>query len=75
MTQGVANGNFEFDWNDHFIKELHKGGYIGVSDEQAVEQWFRDICKYVLAEAYEQADADLGEPAVEDLGDGLKSYS
>jgi len=75
VTEGVQNGNFAFDWNEYFIKELHAGGYVGVSDEQAVEQWFRDVCKYVLAEAYEQSTADLGIPAVEELTDGRKSYS
>lgn len=71
----ITEGNFEFDWNIYFIEELQKNGYVGVSDEDTVEQWFRDICKHVVLETYEQSDSDLGEPNMEELGDGRRSYS
>lgn len=71
----ISEGAFEFDWNEFFIKELQKNGYVGMSDEETVEMWFRDICKHVVLETYEQADADLTKVTKEDLGDGLSSYS
>jgi len=50
----VGNGSFELDWNDIFIKQLRAAGYPGKTDEDVVDMWFRNICRNVLAEAYEQ---------------------
>lgn len=50
----VGNGSFELDWNDTFIKQLRAAGYPGKTDEDVVDMWFRNICRNVLAEAYEQ---------------------
>lgn len=47
-------GSFEFDWNDFFIINLRKNGYPGKSDEDVVDNWFRDVCRNVLMETYEQ---------------------
>lgn len=53
----LGNGSFELDWNDAFIKELRSYGYPGKTDEDVVELWFRNVCRNVLAEAYEQEAA------------------
>ena len=50
----VGNGSFELDWNDTFIKQLRAAGYPGKTDEDVVDMWFRNICRNVLAESYEQ---------------------
>lgn len=52
-----GNGSFELDWNDIFIKQLRAAGYPGKTDEDVVDMWFRNICRNVLAETYEQDTA------------------
>lgn len=52
--KNLSNGSFELDWNDTFIKELRAAGYPGKTDEDVVDLWFRNICRNVLAESYEQ---------------------
>ena len=71
---GATVGAIEMDWNEHFIKMLHENGYTGVSDEDAVDQWFRDVCKHVVLETYEQADEGQ-KTNREDLGGGRAEYS
>ena len=71
------NGNIgaiELDWNDHFVQMLHKNGYNGVSDEDAVDQWFRDVCKHVVLETYENEESGQRINR-DDLGDGRAEYS
>jgi len=53
---------------------LQKNGYVGVSDEDAVDQWFRDVCKHVVLETYEDAD-ESGTISREQLEDGRAEYS
>ncbi|GEM_PF-1415886 len=67
-------GAIEMDWNENFIKMLQENGYTGVSDEDAVDQWFRDVCKHVVLETYE--DEEIA-PAVtrNELDDGRAEYS
>lgn len=38
-------GNFELDWNDHFVAELKDAGFKGVNDEDIVNSWFTRICR------------------------------
>jgi hypothetical protein len=51
-------GSFELDWNVYFIEFLRKSGYQGRDDEQIVDQWFQSICRHVVLETYEQAEAN-----------------
>jgi len=53
-----SQGSFELDWNIYFIEYLKKSGYQGRNDEQLVDQWFQDICRHVVLETYEQAEAN-----------------
>ncbi len=55
--KNLSNGSFELDWNDAFIKELRALGYPGKTDEDVVDLWFRNICRNVLAENFEQDQA------------------
>lgn len=50
-NEGVTSGFFEFDWNDFFIAYLRLNGYIGLTDEDVVEQWFNDICRSQLKDS------------------------
>lgn len=48
--QNLRNGFFELDWNEYFIVQLKAEGYEGDTEEQLVDQWWREICKNVAAE-------------------------
>ena len=74
QDEGASIGSIEMDWNEHFIIMLQKNGYVGVSDEDAVDQWFRDVCKHVVLETYENA-SESNNISREDLGDGRAEYS
>jgi len=77
----IGNGAFELDWNDKFITNLARSGYKGKTDADMVDQWFADVCRNVLAENYEQWEANQpydSRPRVidrKDLGDGRTEVS
>jgi hypothetical protein len=75
----VENGAFELDWNDVFVARLVKAGYKGRDDAQIVDQWFQTICRNVLAENYEQWEANQPPETriiqKRDLGDGRSEVS
>lgn len=59
--ENMGNGAFELDWNDKFITNLVRAGYQSKPNEEEaviVDRWFADICKNVLAENYEQWEAN-----------------
>ena len=70
----IGNGAFELDWNDIFVARLMKAGYEGKTDNDIVDRWFQTVCKNILAENYEQWEAnqpsDLRAMTRRDLGDG-----
>ena len=80
-SDNIGNGAFELDWNDKFITNLSRAGYQGKTDADLVDQWFADVCKNVVAENYEQWEAN--QPAGErprvinrnDLGNGKTEVS
>ena len=77
----IGNGAFELDWNDKFITNLVRAGYKGKTDSDMVDQWFADVCKNVIAENYEQWEANQpfeARPRVSDrrdIGDGRTEVS
>lgn len=78
----IGNGAFELDWNDKFIVNLVRSGYQykeGEEESVIVDRWFQDVCRNVLAENFEQWEANqvTGMRRVdrEDLGDGKSSIS
>ncbi len=54
----LMDGNFELEWNDIFISKLLRAGYTGKTDNDIVDQWFKQICQNVVNEIYEQSQAD-----------------
>ena len=54
----IGNGAFELDWNEKFITNLVRAGYKGKTDADMVDQWFGDVCRNVVAENYEQWEAN-----------------
>ena len=79
--ENIGNGAFELDWNEKFIVNLVRAGYKGKTDADMVDQWFADVCKNVLAENYEQWEANQpidARPRVidrRDLGNGRTEVS
>ena len=77
----IGNGAFELDWNDKFITNLARAGYKGKTDADMVDQWFAEVCRNVIAENYEQWEANQpmdGRPRImdrKDLGDGRTEVS
>ena len=82
--ENIGNGAFELDWNDKFVTNLVRAGYqLKPTDTDAdmVDRWFADVCKNVIAENYEQWEANQpidARPRVmdrRDLGDGRTEVS
>jgi DNA polymerase II large subunit len=80
----IGNGAFELDWNDKFIANLVRAGYQHKStdtDADLVDRWFADVCKNVVAENFEQWEANQPMDArprnIErrDIGDGRTEVS
>ena len=72
--EDLNNGSFELDWNDKFITNLIRFGYQGKTDADLVDQWFTDVCRNVVLETFEQAQADIHPVRSRDLGDGKREY-
>lgn len=79
--ENIGNGAFELDWNDKFIANLVRAGYQQKSNEEEsviVDRWFQDVCRNVLAENYEQWEANYATGRRvdrENLGGGKSSIS
>ena len=56
----IKNGFFELDWNNEFIEQLIDAGYIGESQEQIVDVWFRTVANAVLEEDGDDKDVKTG---------------
>lgn len=77
----IGNGAFELDWNDKFIVNLVRAGYqqkAGEEESVIVDRWFQDVCRNVIAENYEQWEANYSSMRrvdKEDLGNGKTGVS
>jgi len=82
--ENIGNGAFELDWNEKFIVNLVKAGYqykANEAEDVIVDRWFAEVCKNVIAENYEQWEANQPVDARPrnidrlDLGNGKTSVS
>jgi hypothetical protein len=73
----IGNGSLTLDWNDKFITNLVRAGYQGKTDQALVDFWFQTICRNILAETYEQEQADPDNRHINkrDLGSGRSEIS
>lgn len=72
----VGNGAIELDWNEFFVAKLVRAGYQGKDDASIVDQWFQSVCRNVLLENFEQAEANnVGPTTRVDLGNGRTEVS
>jgi hypothetical protein len=59
-SENISNGSFELDWNDKFVADLVRHGYMmnpDDTDAEIVDRWFTNVCRNVVLETYEQYEA------------------
>jgi hypothetical protein len=58
--ENLSQGVFELDWNDKFVADLVRHGYMmnqQDADADIVDRWFTNVCRNVVLETYEQYEA------------------
>lgn len=76
--ENPSYGDFELDWNTHFIAKLRSMGYPGETDEIVVDLWFQSVCRNILTETWEQEVANRDNVRYinrKDLGGGKTEVS
>jgi hypothetical protein len=75
--ENIHAGSFELDWNDKFVANLIRAGYVGKTDSDIVDQWFQNVCRHVVMETWEQEQAmnPTRFTRSRDLGDGRTEVS
>jgi hypothetical protein len=80
--QNLNSGSFELDWNDKFVANLVRAGYMmkpNDSDAEIVDCWFQNICRNIVLETYEQEQAMNPERdrliKTRNIGDGRSEVS
>jgi hypothetical protein len=76
---GMGMGSFELDWNEKFIADLVRHGYMmdqNDTDADIVDRWFTNVCRNVVLETFEQYEA-MNNRVVKsrDVGDGRSEVS
>jgi hypothetical protein len=79
-AENIGQGAFELDWNDKFIADLVRHGYMMSpqdTDADIVDRWFTNVCRNVVLETYEQYEAMNPQRVVKsrDIGDGRSEVS
>jgi len=72
--EDVSSGNFELDWNDKFVADLMRVGFVGDNQSDIVDQWFTGVCRNIVMETYEQEQADAHPIKKTHLDDGRREY-
>ena len=77
---GMGMGSFELDWNEKFIADLVRHGYMmdqNDTDADIVDRWFQAVCRNVVLETWEQEQAMNPDRVVKsrDIGDGRSEVS
>ena len=80
--ENMQNGAFELDWNEKFVANLVRAGYQMKptdTDADIVDRWFTAVCRNVVLETYEQAEAMNPERdrvvKTRNIGDGRSEVS
>ena len=71
----IKNGFFELDWNNQFIEELLDAGYVGETNEQIVDSWFRTIAMQILGDEGLETAREMGYINVVPMEKGKSSVS
>ena len=77
----IHQGSFELDWNEKFVANLVRAGYMkdrNDSDADIVDRWFQNVCRHVVMETWEQEEA-IRKSGIyvqsRDIGDGRSEVS
>ena len=78
--ENLHQGAFELDWNEKFVANLIRAGYMmkrDDSDSEIVDRWFQNVCRHVVMETWEQEQAMNPNryTRTKDLGNGRKEIS
>ena len=78
--ENLHQGAFELDWNEKFVANLIRAGYMMTrddSDSEIVDRWFQNVCRHVVMETWEQEQAMNPNryTRTKDLGNGRKEIS
>jgi len=73
----LHQGAFDLDWNEKFVANLLRAGYVGKTDADVVDQWFQNVCRHVVMETWEQEQAMNPQRYTQsrDLGNGRREVS
>lgn len=76
----IHQGSFELDWNERFVSNLIRAGYMikrEDTDAEIVDRWFQNVCRHVVMETYEQEQAMNPQRYVKskDIGGGFQEVS
>ena len=81
-AENIGTGSFELDWNEKFVADLVRHGYMmnpNDTDSEIVDRWFTNVCRNIVLETYEQYEAmDPQRDRVvktRNLGDGRSEVS
>ena len=76
-SNNLHQGAFELDWNEKFVANLLRAGYVGKTDADVVDQWFQNVCRHVVMETWEQEQAMNPQRYTQsrDLGGGRREVS
>ena len=78
--ENLGQGAFELDWNEIFVADLVRHGYMmnpNDTDADIVDRWFTDVCRNVVLETWEQEQAINPTRVVKsrNIGDGRSEVS
>ena len=75
--ENLHSGSFELDWNDKFLANLIRAGYVGKTEADIVDQWFQNVCRHVVLETWEQEQAMNPQryTRTKDIGGGRSEVS
>lgn len=78
----ISAGAFELDWNEKFVADLVRHGYMmnkNDTDADIVDRWFTAVCRNVVLETWEQEQAMIPERdrviKSRNIGDGRSEVS
>ena len=78
----ISAGAFELDWNEKFVADLVRHGYMmdkNDTDADIVDRWFTAVCRNFVLETWEQEQAMNPERdrvvKSRNIGDGLTEVS
>lgn len=81
-SENLHQGAFELDWNEKFVANLVRAGYMMSRDDtdaEVVDRWFQNVCRHVVMETWEQDQAMNPTPArytkSKDIGGGRREVS